>query len=192
MSYPKIYLMRHGQTEWNLEKRMQGHMDSPLTKLGREQAYNMGQILNREIPDLSHYAMFSSPLGRTMETSKWVAKACNFKPKQSDLLKEVCVGSWGGRLQKDVLAENPELLQNNKAYEYYFKSSDGESLEMVKSRVKAWLSSLTKQTVVVSHGQVGLVIRGVYKGIEDENMLHFGERQDGVYLLEGGKETFIS
>lgn len=190
MSYPKIYLMRHGQTEWNVEHRMQGQLDSQLTPKGEAQAILMGQILAREVPDPENYKMYTSPLGRTMQTSELVAKNFNFTPQKDDLLMEVFVGSWSGLLRADIVRDNPELEKEKAPYMYF--SSDGESYEDLTARAKKWLDGVSEQSIVVSHGQIGFIIRALYTGIPYEDIFAKGPSQDGVYLLENGKESFLS
>ncbi|WP_203563851.1 phosphoglycerate mutase family protein [Deefgea sp. CFH1-16] len=67
-----IYLLRHGQTKFNLERRMQGHCDSALTELGVAQARAMGATLRAELGSLDNWQVFASPLGRTMQTAELV------------------------------------------------------------------------------------------------------------------------
>lgn len=190
MSYPKIYLMRHGQTEWNVIRRMQGHLDSRLTAKGEAQAIKMGQILNREIPDPQNYQMYTSPLGRTMQTSELVAQNFAFSPQKDDLLMEVFAGSWGGKLRSDIKHEFPNLVINDKI-PMMCNAPDGEKFKELKARGQKWLDSLTGQAIVVSHGQIGLVIRGLYTGLSDEEMFLKTGNQDGVYLLDKAQESFI-
>lgn len=181
--------MRHGETEWNLQNRMQGQLDSPLTQKGQAQAVKMGQILNREIADPHNYHMYTSPLGRTMHTSELVAQNFEFKPIKSDLLMEVYAGSWGGKLRADIAHQYPDI-ENGKQPTMCF-SPDGESLEEMNARAKQWLVSLTEQAIVVSHGQIGFVIRALYTGLSFAEVYAKGDSQEGVYLLHQGEERFI-
>lgn len=190
MSYPKIYLMRHGQTEWNVIRRMQGQLDSRLTQKGEAQAVKMGQILAREIPDPQNYKMYTSPLGRTMQTSELVAQNFAFEPQKDDLLMEVYAGSWGGKLRSDIRIEFPDLVINGKI-PMMCNAPDGEKFADLKARGQKWLDSLTDQAIVVSHGQIGLVIRGLYTGVSDDEMFVKTGNQDGVYLLDHGQESFL-
>lgn len=191
MSYPKIYLMRHGQTEWNVARRMQGHLDSPLTQSGQTQAIEMGKILAREVADPQNYDMFTSPLGRTMHTSELVAKNFAFNPIKNDLLMEINAGSWAGTLWADIEREQPQSIAD-KTVPRMCCAPDGESYEDLLARGKNWLESLDGQAIVVSHGQIGFVIRAIYTGISYEEVFKKGNRQDGVYLLEDGVEQFLT
>lgn len=190
MSYPKIYLMRHGQTLWNVERRMQGQLNSPLTEKGQQQAINMGKILNREIADPQNYNMYTSPLGRTLQTSDLVAQNFAFAPQKDDLLMEVHAGSWSGQLRADILKSHPDIEVGKTPLMSY--APDGEGHAELIARGKKWLDSLTHQSIVVSHGQIGFIIRAIYTGISYEEIFNKGDSQDGVYLLENAKESFLS
>lgn len=192
MSYPKIYLMRHGQTEWNVERRMQGQLNSPLTEKGQAQAVHMGKVLAREVADPQNYDMFTSPLGRTLQTSELVAKNFAFEPKKDDLLMEVYAGSWGGQLRADIIAQNPDLMDGARTIPIMCNAPDGERHDDLVARGKKWLDSLSGQCIVVSHGQIGFIIRALYTDVAYEEIFTKGDSQDGVYLLENGKEGFLS
>src|SRR6185503_4782740 len=88
-----IYLVRHGQTEFNRERRIQGHVDSPLTELGVRQAQAVGRLLADLIRDPAGWRIVSSPLGRAASTAEIVSKKLGGMPVELDeRLKEM---SWG-------------------------------------------------------------------------------------------------
>lgn len=191
MQYPKIYLMRHGQTEWNLERRMQGQLNSKLTQKGEQQAVHMGKILAREVADPQNYNMFTSPLGRTMQTSELVAQNFAFAPTKDEILMEIHAGSWSGTLWADIERDQPEAIADTNVPRMCC-APDGESYEDLWERGKQWLDGLDGQCIVVSHGQIGFVIRAIYTGLTYPEVFKFGNRQDGVYLLENGTESFLT
>lgn len=93
----KLYLLRHGQTQFNAEKRLQGHCNSALTEKGKQQATAVGCSLAKEIEDTSGWVIYSSPLGRTMETATIVAKQLGMDPNdihQDARLMEYNLGDW--------------------------------------------------------------------------------------------------
>ena len=102
MHHP-IYLFRHGETEWNAERRAQGHLDSPLTAAGREQARIMGHALARELRktgyEPSGVVVRASPLGRVRETRAIAAAAAGLSHdagSRDHRLREVSWGDWDG------------------------------------------------------------------------------------------------
>ena len=107
---PKLYVLRHGQTVYNLQKRVQGHCDSPLTELGVEQARAAGRWIASE--RIRFDRMCSSPLGRTLATLDVVreeltaAGMTDLPPVEPvDGLIERCYGEFEGGLQSDVPAD---------------------------------------------------------------------------------------
>jgi len=190
MPYPKILFIRHGETEWNAEGRTQGILNSPLTQKGRAQAEQLGKILVQHDVDPSDYFQVTSPLGRTLETVAGIQKHVSFDPIYESLLQEINLGNIGGMTRYEIEMEYPEHLQGKKRLDWYFGAPEGETFEQIKQRAKTWLDSLTGPTIAVSHGQLGKLIRGLYCGLTDEELLSSGEPQGVVIVLEDGKETF--
>jgi len=105
-----IYLARHGQTVFNAEGRMQGHLDSSLTALGQAQARAMGDLLAGLIETPAGWRLISSPLGRAQATARTIAARVGLTPEIDHRLIEVSFGEWDGRLRADLRAEFPEAF----------------------------------------------------------------------------------
>ncbi|MBS5823829.1 MAG: histidine phosphatase family protein, partial [Clostridium argentinense] len=88
----RLYITRHGQTKWNTEKRMQGFKNSDLTEKGINNAKKLGKALE----NIEFSRVYSSPLGRTMDTSKYILGDRNIEIVTADYLKEINLGTWGG------------------------------------------------------------------------------------------------
>ena len=147
-----IYLVRHGQTQWNHEKRFQGQQDSPLTELGRDQAVNVGCYLafirGLEAP----YEIFCSPLGRARQTFDVMRVwASGFIPVYfDDRLMERAFGDWEGKLYKETYPT--EQYKEYEKDKYGYKGS-GESYSDVVDRLSEfWDHHLKDHMVVISHG----------------------------------------
>lgn len=189
MPYPRIIFMRHGETEWNLAGRAQGHLNSPLTEKGRAQAEKLGIILKRELSAPDGYTQMVSPIGRTLETTDYIKKHFRFDPTPSDLLKEIDVGKLSGLDRSEMVMKFPEHMAGKPDYDWYFGAPDGETMVDMRGRATEWLESLTGPTIAVSHGQIGKVIRGVYVGLMDEQILRLKEPQGVIHVLDNGTET---
>lgn len=98
-----IYLVRHGQTEWNLQHKMQGHQDSPLTPLGVLQAESLG----RSLQDVHIDAVITSTSQRAKKTAEIAVKGRDIPCMESHLFKEICLGVWEGRSQLEIEEEYP-------------------------------------------------------------------------------------
>ena len=102
-----IYFLRHGQTEWNVSKRVQGRLDSKLTEKGEHQAYLQSMVLSQR-SDTSLRQVFCSPLGRTRQTADILLKNNDLKINFDNRLVEISVGEWEGALQSDL----KKIIQN--------------------------------------------------------------------------------
>jgi broad specificity phosphatase PhoE len=146
-----ILLARHGETDWNSERRWQGHADQPLNDVGREQA----RALAATLADRAIDVVYSSDLARAHETAVIVADRLGLPVEVDPGLREVDVGDWSGRLLTEIEAVDPEGFQRwrqgHKAW------NGGESYEEMGERVVGAVLGLAGrhpgQTVlVVTHG----------------------------------------
>lgn len=185
-----IYLARHGETAFNAEGRMQGHLDSPLTERGRAQAQAMGERLAELIGDPSGWRLISSPLGRAQATARAIAARVGLTTEIDHRLIEVSFGGWDGRLRAELARENPDTFARG---QWQFAAPDGESYEAVEARVADWLAELPpepeRKVVIVCHGGSGRVVRGAYLGLSRAETWAQDVPQDAVYrLLNGSSE----
>lgn len=178
--HPDLYLMRHGETAWNLEGRLQGRGDSPLTARGRQQAAWLGD-LTRGVAG----ARLSSPLGRADQTARLAfGAAVPHDPR----LAEICVGHWSGALEHDLRRAHPDLFAGG-PLDWYDRSPGGEGLAALRARCRAFLDDLTGPTLVVTHGITLRMLRLLVLDLPD---LACGTvRQGGVHVLRGGAETVL-
>ncbi|MBM5570778.1 MULTISPECIES: histidine phosphatase family protein [Deefgea] len=188
-----IYLLRHGQTEFNLERRMQGHCDSPLTELGKSQARAMGATLSALLSEPQRWHVLASPLGRAQHTAKLVLSELGLPEQHLQIdhrLIEVAFGEWE---QQQVLAlfdQYPELATQA---DWYFQAPACEPLAAVTTRLKAWLNdpALPQYVVVVAHGLLGRILRGIYARLTAEQMWQQDMPQDALFRLQDGQITRI-
>jgi len=183
-----IYLVRHGQTEFNRERRIQGHVDSPLTELGVRQARAVAGLLADLIRDPAGWRIVSSPLGRAHATAQIVAERLGGLPVElDDRLKEMSWGAHDGRLRSELEAEHPETFGRTG---WAFDAASGETYDQVCERVGSWLADLPpepeRRIIAVSHGISGRVLRGLYAGLDRDRTSTQDVPQDAVFLLQHG------
>ena len=104
----ELYLLRHGETEWNREGRIQGSQDSPLTARGRAQATAQADILAREVPQMWQLARYCSPLRRARDTARIALDG--LVPVIDRRLREVDFGAWEGLTPAERGARDPQLV----------------------------------------------------------------------------------
>ncbi|MEM8915333.1 MAG: histidine phosphatase family protein [Pseudomonadota bacterium] len=187
-----IYLIRHGETEWNVEGRFQGRTHSDLTEKGRAQAADVGAILLAELGDGGGFDFQVSPQRRTRDTARIALSALDIEPRPNDKLMELDVGEWSGLLFEDVLATHPELVSKAKGHEWIYEAPGGERLHDMRARAESWLAEVSGPTVAIGHGAIGRQIRGAYLGIPALESLRLPETQGGVLLLKDGEERLIT
>lgn len=170
-----VYVIRHGQTDWNAEHRLQGQKDIPLNDLGRAQAAGNGRLLKAILGEKIHdFDYVASPLSRTRETMELLRQAMGLNPKSYRLderLVEVSFGDWEGYTIPEIEAQFPERLAERRRFKWSFipPGDSAESYEILSWRIGAWLSSLEKPTICVCHGGViRTLFRLIAKLDEDE------------------------
>ncbi|WP_426240422.1 histidine phosphatase family protein [Pararhizobium sp. DWP1-1-3] len=187
-----IYLLRHGETVWNTLGRFQGQKDSPLTQRGILQVDQMAARLAQEIGGSgTSFDIDVSPLGRALETAARVTLAVPFTAREDVRLKEVTTGCWDGMTLYEIDVEYPGALEGSDAFDWYFRSPDGETFDSACARVERWLSGISTPVIAVSHGLTGRLIRGIYLGLSRREMLELPVPQDGFYRLVHGQVTLI-
>ncbi|MFA6125012.1 MAG: histidine phosphatase family protein [Sphingomonas sp.] len=182
----EIYLVRHGETEWNVAGRFQGHLDSRLTERGLAQAEGYGRQLATLEAKID--VLVASPLGRVRETTSIIRSFGRFPETEWEpRIAEVSVGSWDGLTHVDIDAQWPSRLDGTTPFDWFFRSPDGESYDSALARVTEWMDSLDGNVLAVSHGLIGRLIRGVYLNLSREETLALPVPQDVIWRLAKGR-----
>jgi broad specificity phosphatase PhoE len=189
-----IYLLRHGQTEFNHERRMQGHCDSALTQLGQAQARAMGATLRDELANPADWTILASPLGRAMHTAQLVCSELGLLASQiraEPRLIEVAFGDWEKQQVDQLHAQYPTLAVQP---DWHFEAPNCEPYAEVVTRIEQWLAdeTLPEKMIVVAHGLLGRIFRGVYAGMSAEALWQQDMPQDAFFRLQDGKIARIT
>lgn len=186
-----IYLVRHGQTEFNRISRLQGHADSPLTPLGIDQAERVGALLKSLVGDPAGWTIEASSLGRTIHTAQIIAEVTGAGDiVLENRLREVSMGSWDGLTVEEIAARAPDVVASAKRSSLFFQSPDGETYEGMCARMAAWLDAALadgRPRIAVSHGVSGRVLRALYAKLDWEEAVLLPAPQDAVFRLDGGR-----
>jgi probable phosphoglycerate mutase len=187
--YPEIYVLRHGQTEWNLEGRYQGRKDSPLTDKGRGQAQEQGRLLQAAQIDWNETDAFCSPQMRALTTAQIALDDLDVTIRQDARLCEISFGHWEGRTFAEIEAESPELDHDGDPFLWHFFAPGGESYEDMAARVQSFLDDLKRPAVIVTHGITSRVLRGLWLGVGLDGMRDMPGGQGNVHHLANGAYT---
>ncbi len=162
-----VYLTRHGQTEWNLEKRLQGHGNSPLTEFG----INRAKELSKRMKDIKIDKIYTSPIERAYKTACIVRGDKDTEIKIHEGLKEMNFGDYEGRITEDVMKENPDwdisaIMRGN----LEMRAPNGETLGEVRKRVNSAMKDILeenegKSILIVGHG---ITLKAILAFFNDE------------------------
>ncbi len=150
-----IYITRHGQTYWNVEKRLQGQGNSDLTEQGAQGA----QMLGERLTDTYLDCVVSSPLKRTVDTSEIIIGDRNIPIYTEDGLMEMHIGDFEGMTYKEAEKTNPELVKKIEDDPFTNNYPNGENLKEFYDRCGEAFDKISKQykgktILIVAHGGV--------------------------------------
>jgi len=193
MPTPTIYYIRHGETAWNAEGRLQGTQDVPLNDLGRRQASQAGRILAdlfaRDGRDKASLAFVASPLGRARSTMDFVREVLKLPLggySLDDRLREIGYGRWEGSTLAEMQAQDPELFAKRQAEKWTVSPPGGESYVSVQLRMSDWYNQVRGDTVTVAHGGTARALM-VALGIETpDSAADLTIEQGAVYVFGDG------
>ena len=193
MPAPVIYYVRHGETSWNAEGRLQGVQDIPLNDLGRRQATQAGNILAdlfaRDGREKSSLSFVASPLIRaraTMELMRGELKLPRNGYALDDRLREIGYGQWEGSTLPEMQLRDSDLYAKRQTEKWTVPPPDGESYAEVQARMQEWYASLVADTVAVAHGGTARALM-VALGIETPvSAADLTIEQGAVYVFRDG------
>ncbi len=190
----EIYLARHGQTEFNCENRFCGASNSPLTPLGIEEARRNGRVLREHVGKRTDLRIVSSPLKRALHTATIIRKELRRTeiPIATDArLREIDFGAWEGLTLAEIKARDPVEWQKRVADRWHHAAPGGESYAGVAARVGDWLAEQQGVALVVTHGAVDRILRGIYAGLSPDEVCALAEPQDEMFVLKGGSISML-
>jgi len=163
----RVYIVRHGETEWNLEGRFQGWKDSPLTEEGIQQAKSLAERLNNY--KIDH--LYSSPSGRTMETAEIIADANDLEIIVEPGFKEINLGELEGKRSEWVEANHPDIIHDFWNDPENYEPLSGEDFHELKDRVIGTLNNILDKhsddhILIVSHAAASKTILSYFDGKE--------------------------
>jgi probable phosphoglycerate mutase len=150
-----FFLIRHGETDWNMQGRWQGHTDIPLNAIGQAQAQRLAERLRDQ--GASFDAIYSSDLQRAWETANIVGTALDLEPRPLLALREIDVGGWSGLTHAEVRVHDPDLLARLESGEDTRRGGSGERFGDLYQRVVEAAERLAAEhaggrLMLVTHG----------------------------------------
>jgi broad specificity phosphatase PhoE len=187
---PTIYYIRHGETEWNAQGRLQGVQDIPLNNLGRTQSIHAGRILTslfeRDGQSEASIGFVASPLGRarqTMELVRGILQLPLSAYALDDRLREIGYGEWEGSTLAEMQAQDPDLFAQRQIEKWTVSPPGGESYVSVQERMADWYRGLTADTVAVAHGGTARALMVALGFATPETAADLTIEQGAVYVF---------
>lgn len=149
----ELWLVRHGQTDWNLEGRYQGRSDVPLNTIGLDQVRDLANRLRGK----RFVAIYSSNLKRARQTAEVLEAKLGLPMIVDQRLKEACLGDWEGKLFKDISEDYVDEMEERRKNPVHARPPGGETVAEVASRVAQVADDIVRSypvgpVIVVSHG----------------------------------------
>ena len=191
---PLCYFVRHGQTGWNAELRLQGQADTDMTDLGRSQAVRNGRRLAELVDRPAQFDFVASPLKRTCETMELVRAEMGLPARGYRVdarLMEVHFGGWQGYTYAELEEREPGSTAARMADKWAFVAPGGESYQMLLERVRPWFEGISQPTICVTHGGI---MRVLFRLVEDMPVAEVAELvipQDRVLRLKDSRLEWL-
>ena len=186
---PDLFILRHGQTEWNAIRRMQGALDSPLTDLGREQAARQAVLLERAGVRGATHSFHVSPQGRARQTAEIALAGLGTTPAVDERLREISLGDWDGLTQAEIEKRSPGIFADSHPFLWMDAAPGGEGFDAFDRRVRTFLADLRAPAVIIAQGMVSLFLRGAVLGLDPDGIAALPGGQGVVYQISGGRQT---
>jgi len=193
---PVVYYVRHGETNFNVEARLQGRRDTVLNAHGRQQAAKSASVLHdlfaRDGRKAQDFGYAASPLKRARETMEILRATLGLDPQGYEVdarLMEISYGEWEGRTLPEIEARTPGVLAERDREKWDFAPPGGESYRELTKRIGEWYAALTRDTVVVAHGGGVRALMALFQILPEDQATHAQVAQGVVYVFADGEMT---
>jgi broad specificity phosphatase PhoE len=190
---PVLYYVRHGETDFNLEGRLQGRRDTELNAHGRRQATECGLLLHdlfvRDQRRAANLVYISSPLKRARQTMGVLRATLGLDPREYHVdarLAEIAYGDWEGLTLSEIEARTPGILAQRDRDKWDFAPPGGESYRQLAARIGDWYGSVTRDAVVAAHGGGVRALMALLRIVPEDEATRAPIEQGVVYVFADG------
>jgi broad specificity phosphatase PhoE len=178
-----IIFVRHGETDWNKNGLIQGSVDTDLNETGHGQAKFVAALLAKQEIEWRDYTIIVSPQRRAQQTAEYILNALNRDMDGVDArVRELGFGIWEGKPFWELKAS--PVYPADAESRFFWRPQDGESYQDGVARVNDWRSSLTRPTLVISHGAVGRCLMGSFVKLGPGELVNLPTPQGKFCLLK--------
>jgi broad specificity phosphatase PhoE len=177
------YLVRHGETEWNAERRMQGQWDSRLSAAGKLHADASGRFL----ATLPIEVVYASPIGRVQETARIIRPHLDIEPILDDRLKEWSSGEWSGFLYDEIAQKWPEAFSAWRSDMLNVRAPGGENFHDLLARAESFLAEAAERPgdaiAILAHGFINRALACTLMGSDPSETLVLKQGNDTIFRI---------
>jgi len=191
---PVLYYVRHGETDFNIQGRLQGRRDTILNAHGRRQAAECGilmsDLFSRDHRQPQDFKYVSSPLMRARETMEILRATLGLEAHDYEIdprLLEIAYGDWEGLTLPEIEARSAGVLTRREDDKWDFAPPGGESYRELADRIGNWYSSLTADTVVAAHGGGVRALMAILNIVPEDEATRAQIEQGVVYVFADSK-----
>ena len=180
-----FYIVRHGQTNWNILGKTQGHGNSDLTQKGENQALELAKSIKEYPIDY----IYSSDLGRAVQTSQIISNEIGIKVNKTQALREMGFGDWEGLLIDEIKKNHAKTYEIWRNQPHLVNIPNGENLHIIKDRVDNFIKELNekydnKHILLVSHSVTVRVMLLSFLNSEMENIYRIKQDNTALNIVE--------
>ena len=184
MKETEIILIRHGETEWNSQQRMQGHSNSDLSEVGRAQIQALGELMKNESFD----HIYSSDSLRTRQTAEAITQYSGHTLQFDKRIREKNLGVFEGLTSTEAKERHPEIYRLFKTAGANYVIDEGESTQQLLERALDFIEEirlrhLQERVVMVTHGGVVRVLMKYVLGLSIDAPTRFIIKNTGIFVL---------
>lgn len=188
VSAPRLLLLRHGETQWNREHRLQGRQNSELTPKGRLHAAAQAEIL-KDLVGVTRFQAVTSPLGRARQTAEIALAPLGLVATIEPRVQEISAGTWEGKTYAEVTGhETASDLPTADLMRLFLNAPEGEGYTNLRARCRDFLTNLQEPTIVVTHWIALATLRGLLRGLSQEAVCELDRQQGVVFEITNGVE----
>ena len=180
-----FYIVRHGQTDWNILGKTQGHGNSELTQKGEEQAFELAKA----IKEYSIDDIYSSDLGRAIQTAQIIGNEIGVDVNETESLREMGFGDWEGLLIDEIKKDHAKTYETWRNQPHLANIPNGETLHIIKDRVDNFIKKLNekydnKHILLVSHSVTVRVMLLSFLNSGVENIYRIKQDNTALNIVE--------
>ena len=190
----RLLLVRHGETDWNRDGRLQGSQDIPLNALGRTQAVEAAERLLGLGLDFASVDFVASPMQRACETMRLMRARLGLPEDEFRIeprLRELTFGSWEGLTWREVAAREGDRARARERDKWGYVPPGGESYAMLAERLRPCIAELARETIIVSHGGVARALLALAGAARTDRAALLDIWQGRILSLQGGEAHWI-